>query len=162
MLPLGFVTQDLFAGELMNGGNAHCCSRSSSSRPMTVQADLRSSCWLTRLRLKDTVGCIAVVEIPIVKTYPRTRVRRLSRTQSAAVGKLPDSNLPPKTVSTADIPCPKVQPIQAERPARIWRRLSIGFWGTCSIAWLSHPRVWLFALCAEYLLPSCIELPDPE
>jgi hypothetical protein len=54
-------------------------------------------------------------------------------------------------VSTADIPCPKVQPIPSERPARIWRRLSLGFWGTCSIARLSHPRVWRFALCAEYL-----------
>jgi len=41
MLPLGFVIQDLFAGELMNGGNTHCCSRSSSSRPMTVQAEER-------------------------------------------------------------------------------------------------------------------------
>ena len=63
----------------------------------------------------------------------------------------PPQLLPPKTVSTADIPCPKVQFIQSERPARSWRGPSLGFWGTCAIVRWSQPRVWRFALCVEYL-----------
>ena len=51
---------------------------------------------------------------------------------------------PRKTVSTADIPCPKAQPIQAERPARIWREPCHGFRGTCAILRWSQPRVWRF------------------
>jgi hypothetical protein len=46
----------------------------------------------------------------------------------------PPQTLPPKTVSTANVPCPKVQAIQAERPAMITRAPVVGFWGTCAIA----------------------------
>jgi hypothetical protein len=53
-------------------------------------------------------------------------------------------------VSTANIPCPRVQPFQAERQARIWRGPSVGFWGTCAIVRWSQPRVWRFALYAQY------------
>ncbi len=74
----------------------------------------------------------------------------------------PPQIVPRKTVGTADIPCPKVQPVQANRLARIWCRLPIGFCGTCAIVRWSQPRVWQFALCAEYVLPSCSELPNIE
>jgi hypothetical protein len=45
----------------MNGGNTHCYRRTNIKRGMAVLADLRSSCWLTRIRLKDTAGYIAGV-----------------------------------------------------------------------------------------------------
>jgi len=63
----------------------------------------------------------------------------------------PPQILPRKTVSTADILCPRVQPAQAERPARIWRSPSPDFCGTCAIVRWSQPRVWRFALCVKYL-----------
>ncbi len=116
-----------------------------------------SSASLRRLHGYNWVWGMTI-EMP----YPRSRGRRLPRTQSVAVGKLSTAALATKTVSTADIPCPKVQPIRAKRPARISGRLSFGFCGTCAIVRWSQPRVWRFALCAEYLLPSCSELPDPE
>jgi len=39
-LSFGFTATAFIAGDLMNGGNTHCCGPSSSKRPMAVQAEL--------------------------------------------------------------------------------------------------------------------------
>jgi hypothetical protein len=114
---LGFLASDCW----LRVHCSHLATTAEHNRPLATSGSTVLTGGLRRIRpfavvmsadtcSPDTARASWIFEIPIVKNYPRARVRRLSRTQSATVGKLPVSTCQCRLVSTADIPCPKAQP----------------------------------------------------
>lgn len=108
------------------------------------------------------LGASQLFEITIVKPYPRARGRRLSRTQSAAVGKLPVSSCQWELVSTANIACPNVRlsvPIDQRESGADPPLVSGELVQLCDGL---NPESGDSRCAPNISLPSCSELPDIE